>query len=134
MAERSSDLTLAFTVDALAGLEQPAAAVEDARAWTEYVGIVSPEPNRGIQYTRERRIRMDFFSGTRTVEETLCTVGQTYGTERHLLIGTDPREQELADRVGWEYHEFEEAAERAGWNRGTSEESGHRWVDRLWPF
>jgi len=137
MGERSSDMTLAFTVEALRRLEQPDTAIDDAREWTEYVGVVAEEPNHGLQYTRERRVRVDFFSGTRSVEETLFTVGQTYATDRHVLVGTDADERTLAGRTGWEFREVEEAADRAEWRlRGESgsESDRPRWLDRFWPF
>lgn len=119
MAERSTDLTLAFTLDALQCLADPRAAIEDAREWTEYVGAISARPNGALAFTRDRRIRLDFFSGTRPPAETLHGVRSTYRTERYVLVGVDA-ERDLAAEHGWEFQAVEDAAERAGWAVGDS--------------
>lgn len=114
MADRSTDMTLAFSREALERLADPTAAVEDAREWTEYVGAISAAPNGALTYTRERGIRLDFFSGTRPPAETLFAVTGSYGTERYVLVGVDGQ-ADLAERGPWEFQHVENAAERAGW-------------------
>ncbi|GAB3681340.1 hypothetical protein GCM10028857_05410 [Salinarchaeum chitinilyticum] len=114
MAERSSDMTLAFSLEALQRLEDPRGSIDDAREWSEYVGALSATPNGALSFTRERRIRLDFFSGTRPPAETLYAVKGNYRTERHVLVGVDGQ-AELADRRNWEFQHVEDAAERADW-------------------
>lgn len=138
MAERSTDLTLAFTLEALQALADPRAAIEDAREWSQYVGAVSAGPNAALSYARERRVRLDFFSGTRPPAETLYAVQSNYETERHVLVGLPDQRALAADR-GWTFQPIAEAAERAGWALDADVESADdgpagsigRLVDRL---
>jgi hypothetical protein len=119
MADRSTDMTLAFTREALERLEEPRAAIEDARTWSEYVGAVSAAPNGALTYTRERGISLDFFSGTRPPTEALFGVTGSYGTERYVLVGVDGQ-ADLTERRQWEFQHVEDAAERAGWELSAS--------------
>lgn len=123
MPERSTDLTLAFTLDALERLADPRAAIADAREWTAYVGAVSAAPNGALAFTRDRRIRLDFFSGTRPPAEALYGVRSNYHTERYVLVGV-AEERDLAAEYGWDFQPVADAAERAGWALGA--ESGSR--------
>ncbi|WP_122088809.1 DUF7124 domain-containing protein, partial [Halalkalicoccus subterraneus] len=66
-------------------------------------------------FTRKHRIRQDFFSGPRGREESLESVHEQFDTDRHVFVGTDEADRELAERVGWEYLPVEDAAEAAGW-------------------
>jgi len=114
MAERSSDMTLAFSLEALQRLAEPAAAIDDAREWSQYVGAIAATPNGALSFTKERRIRLDFFSGTRPPAETLYAVKGNYRTERYVLVGVDGQ-AELAESRRWEFQHVEDAADRAGW-------------------
>lgn len=137
MSGRSSDMTLALTLSALHRLAAPAAAIDDARNWTEYVGVVAEDTNAGLNYTRNRRIKVDFFSGTRSIEETLFGIGANYTTERHVLVGTDARHASLAAECGWEFQQLDDAAERAGWELegpGDDNPDSDGIIARLWPF
>jgi len=116
MSGGSGDMTLAFELSALQRLAKPGTAFADARQWTEYVGVVSDEPTYVVtNFTRKRRIRQDFFSGPKGKEESLESVGDQFDTERHVFVGTSEEDEELAERVGWEYLDIEDAAEAAGW-------------------
>jgi hypothetical protein len=114
MADRSADMTLAFSREALERLADPGAAIEDAREWTEYLGAVSAAPNGGLTYTRELGIRLDFFSGTRPPTEALFAVTDSYATQRYVLVGVDGQ-ADLTERGQWEFQHVEDAAARAGW-------------------
>jgi hypothetical protein len=95
----------------------------DARQWTEYVGVVSEKPTYVVtNFTRKHRIRQDFFSGPRGREESLDSVKEQFDTDRHVFVGTDETDRELAERVGWEYLPVEEAAEAAGWTLAADAE------------
>jgi hypothetical protein len=118
----SSDMTLAFDLEALKALAHPDAVFSDARQWSEYVGVVSEKPTYVVtNFTRKHRIRQDFFSGPRGREESLANVAEQFGTERHVFVGTEAEDAELADRSDWEYVDVEAAAEAADWELGDAE-------------
>jgi hypothetical protein len=118
----SSDMTLAFDLDALQALAYPDSVFQDARQWSEYVGVVSEQPTYVVtNFTRKHRIRQDFFSGPRGREESLGNVKSQFETERHVFVGSEDGDAELAESVGWEYLPVEDAAEAAGWELGEPE-------------
>jgi len=118
--DRSSDMTLAFELEALKSLADPNAVFNDARKWTEYVGVVSEKPTYVVtNFTRKHRVRQDFFSGPRGVSESLDNVGDQFDTDRHVFLGTTEEDREVAEAVGWEYVDVETAAEAAGWERAV---------------
>jgi hypothetical protein len=112
----SADMTLAFELEALKALADPNDVFNDARQWTEYVGVVSEKPTYVVtNFTRKYRIRQDFFSGPRGTKESLENVKKQFDTDRHVFVGTTDEDGTLADEVGWEYLPLEQAAEAAGW-------------------
>ncbi|MFB6139175.1 MAG: hypothetical protein ABEJ26_01920 [Halosimplex sp.] len=118
----SSDMTLAFDLDALKELAHPDRVFQDARQWSEYVGVVSEQPTYVVtNFTRKHRIRQDFFSGPRSRAESLENVERQFGTERHVFVGTGDEGAELAEEVGWEYLPVADAAEAAEWELGEPE-------------
>lgn len=117
-----SDMTLAFELAALENFAYPEGVFDDAREWSTYIGIVSDEPTYVVtNFTRKNRIRQDFFSGPRGREESLESIQTQFDTERHVFVGVDDEDAELADRVGWEYIDVEDAAEAAGWEIGDAD-------------
>ncbi|WP_424017944.1 DUF7124 domain-containing protein [Halorientalis pallida] len=115
----SSDMTLAFDLSALKELAHPDAVFNDARQWSEYVGVVSEKPTYVVtNFTRKHRIRQDFFSGPRGREESLGNVKGQFETERHVFVGTDDEDEALAEAVGWEFLPVEDAAAAADWELG----------------
>jgi hypothetical protein len=120
----STDLTLAFELSALRALADPNAVFNEARRWSEYVGVVSEEPTYVVtNFTRKRRIRQDFFSGPKGKGESLASVREQFGTDRHVFVGTTEADRALADEHGWEYLDVEDAAEAAGWDLGEEVEA-----------
>ncbi|MHB9287753.1 hypothetical protein ACKVMT_12035 [Halobacteriales archaeon Cl-PHB] len=118
----SGDMTLAFDLEALKRLAHPDSVFNDARQWSEYVGVISEKPTYVVtNFTRKHRIRQDFFSGPRGREESLTNVLDQFGTERHVFVGTDAEDEELADAAGWEYLDVDDAADAAGWELGEAE-------------
>lgn len=119
----SADMTLAFELEALKALADPNEVFNDARQWTEYVGVVSDEPTYVVtNFTRKRRIRQDFFSGPKSRKDSLESVKGQFDTERHVFVGTSDEDRELAEAVGWEYLSLEDAAENADWELATDDE------------
>ena len=118
----SSDMTLAFELDALKALADPNAVFNDARQWTSYVGVVSDQPTYVVtNFTRKERIRQDFFSGPRGVEESLENVKRQFDTERHVFVGVSEEHEAQANATDWEYLPLEQAAEAAGWELADDE-------------
>jgi hypothetical protein len=123
----STDMTLAFELEALKRLRRPDEVFADARSWSEYVGVVSEKPTYVVtNFTRKNRIRQDFFSGPRGVEESLENVGRQFETDRHVFIGTTDEDATAAEAVGWEYVDLATAAEAAGWELGDLEAARER--------
>ena len=119
----SSDMTLAFELNALKALADPNGVFNDARQWTSYVGVVSEKPTYVVtNFTRKERIRQDFFSGPRGVEESLENVKRQFDTDRHVFIGTTEEDEERAEATDWEFLPLENAAEAAGWELAGEEE------------
>lgn len=109
-------LTLAFDLTALQRLADPEAVVQDARSWSEYIGIVSEQPTYVVtKFAREHRIRQDFFSGPRGREESLEQIREQFRTDRHVFVAVTEADAELAEAVGWEYLTVEDAADAADW-------------------
>ena len=119
------EMTLAFELSALEELAHPDAVFQDARQWSEYVGVVSDEPTYVVtNFTRKHRIRQDFFSGPRGKRESLESVREQFETGRHVFVGTDEEDRELAEAVGWEYLPVEDAADAAEWELGEPDDAG----------
>jgi hypothetical protein len=123
------DMTLAFDLSALKTLANPGDAVTDARQWTSYVGVVSDAPTYEItNFTRQHRIRQDFFSGPQDRTESLAQIRDQFDTERYVLVAG--RDGETADAAthpgnngsdapsGWEVLAVADAADAAGWSLG----------------
>jgi len=118
----STDMTLAFELEALKRLKRPDEVFADARSWSEYVGVVSDKPTYVVtNFTRKKRIRQDFFSGPRGKRESLENVGRQFDTDRHVFVGTEDADREVAEDVGWEYLPLADAAEAADWELGDPE-------------
>ena len=112
----SADMTLAFELDALRTLADPSGVFDDARGWSQYVGVVSEQPTYVVtNFTRKNRIRQDFFSGPRGKAESLENVKSQFETDRHVLVGTGEDDETLAADTGWEFLSVETAADAAGW-------------------
>lgn len=126
----SGDMTLAFDLAALKALARPDAVFNDARGWSEYVGVISEKPTYVVtNFTRKHRIRQDFFSGPRGVEESLENVKRQFDTERHVLVGTSETDREQAESVDWEYLPLADAAEAAGWELAAESENSDPFED-----
>lgn len=133
----STDMTLAFELAALQSVTDPTAVFDDARRWTEYLGVVSEKPTYVVtNFTRKHRVRQDFFSGPRGVTESLHNVREQFDTDRHVFVGTSEDDQAVADDANWEYLPVEDAAEAAGWELGDPESADDSFDDNArddWP-
>lgn len=114
-------MTLAFELSALEQLADPSTVFDDARQWSTYVGVISDEPTYVVtNFTRQRRIRQDFFSGPQGKKESLKSVKTQFDTDRHVFIGTSDDDEDLAGDTSWEYLAVEDAAEAAEWELASS--------------
>jgi hypothetical protein len=132
----SSDMTLAFELEALKELANPESVFSDARSWSEYVGVISEKPTYVVtNFTRKNRIRQDFFSGPRGREESLENVKSQFQTERHVFVGLTDEDEALAESVDWEFLPLETAAEAAGWELAEDDDEEEPEIERRddWP-
>jgi len=112
----NGDMTLAFELSALQELADPGAVFENARRWSEYVGVVSDKPTYVVtNFTRKNRIRQDFFSGPKGKGESLESVRKQFDTDRHVFVATTDEDREVAEENDWEFLDVTEAAEAAEW-------------------
>ncbi|PSP55111.1 hypothetical protein BRC82_07285 [Halobacteriales archaeon QS_1_67_19] len=119
----SGEMTLAFELSALKELADPGAVFDDARRWSQYVGVVSDEPTYVVtNFTRKNRIRQDFFSGPKGKGESLASVREQFDTDRHVFVGTTDDDAALAADHEWEYLDVSEAAEAAEWRLAEGDE------------
>jgi hypothetical protein len=122
--DNSGTMTLAFELEALKEVADPNAVFENARQWSKYVGVVSEKPTYVVtNFTRKERIRQDFFSGPRGVEESLENVKRQFDTDRHVFIGTTDEDREVAEACDWEFLRVEDAAEAAEWTLASGDDT-----------
>lgn len=110
-------MTLVLAIDAVERLASPAAAIEDASAWSDYVGILGREASSTAdveRYVDGLEADPDFVAGTAT--GSLAAIRQRFRTDRHVVVGTRDAHGDLAAALGWEYLDVEEAAEAAAWS------------------
>ena len=110
-------MTLLLTVSAVRRLDDPAAAVAEARAWSEHVGIVgdASEPVAEVRrFVDGIDADPDLVAGQ--VSGSLADVRQRLRTDRHVLVGTTERQQAVAVALGWEFQHVEAAADAAEWS------------------
>ncbi|WP_276261437.1 DUF7124 domain-containing protein [Haloglomus litoreum] len=109
----ATGLTLAFDLAALKRLSAPAVAFEDARRWSENLGVVTDQPPYVLtKFTREHGLRNDFPPEPAPAVETLDHMRTHHDTERYVYVVAD---EGGASAEGWEVLPISEAAERAGW-------------------
>lgn len=118
-------LTLVFERAALERLADPEAAVADAEAWTEAIGLVSDDaPEHLSAYADRVNVDPGFISSAGGQSGGLAVARQQFATERHVFVGAAAEDRSLAESLGWEFLPIEDAAEKAGWT--LAEERG-RW-------
>lgn len=109
----ATGLTLAFDLAALRRLSEPAVAFEDARRWSENLGVVTDEPPYVLtKFTREHGLRNDFPAEPAPAAETLDHMHTHHDTERYVYVVPDDA---APTAEGWELLPVSEAADRADW-------------------
>ena len=131
-----ADVTVAFTLSALRECRDPAAVVDDARQWSQYVAIVDRRPAGVKDFAEDHGIEWEFeFDGDKW--ETMEQIRISTPTPRHVFVGVTDGDRTIAMHLDWEFLRVEEAAEKADWEllRDASEErSLRRRLAGLWPF
>lgn len=110
-------MTLLLTVSAVRRLADPTAAVSEARAWSEHVGVVGDddEPVEEVRaFVDDLGADPDLVAGP--VGGSLADIRQRLRTERHVLVGTTDEQQSMAAALGWEYEDVTDAAAAAEWD------------------
>lgn len=122
-------MTLAFSLSAVERLEDPAAAFEDARNWSRFVGVVD-DPEVVENAVAAHGLRQDFDLGDRDRWLAMEDVREATRTPRHVYVGTSGEDRQVATRLGWEFVHVTEAAEKADWGL-AGEEPGEGVVARF---
>jgi hypothetical protein len=113
----ATGLTLAFDLAALRRVADPAAAVADARRWSEHVGVVTDRPPYVLtKFTREHAVENDFPPEPAPAAETLDHMRTHHDTERYVFVVPNDATPTVEE---WEPLPLPEAAERAGWELGN---------------
>jgi hypothetical protein len=112
-------VTLAFSLAAIERLDDPAAAFEDAAAWSRSLGIIDDDTDRIERIVAENDLRQDYDTGRDTwfLLEELC---ETESTPRHVYVGASDADMRVSTMFCWEYVRVTEAAEQAGWEVSES--------------
>lgn len=117
-ADATDELTTAFTFEALTHVRNPQAVVNDARTWSDWVGVVGDVDAPTLNtFLRRNQVDIDFFNGARSPADRLRQVtneADTFHSERLVLVGVNGQE-DVAEAAGWEFQPLEPTAEEAGW-------------------
>lgn len=113
--DRGGEMTLAFDLEAIEALANPGDVFEDARQWSRYAGVVSNDRAAVDAVVRRHGLRQDFDLGDLDRRSVLSKLKWEADTARYVFVGTTALDRELAEHVGWEYLQVEEAAAAAGW-------------------
>jgi hypothetical protein len=113
------DMTMAITYKAVQRLEDPSGALNEARGWTDWIGIVGKVPTPQInKFQREHQVDADFFNGSGTGPgERLASIDRNsmFFAERMVVVGVAGEDEPIAATADWEFVALSDAAEKAGW-------------------
>jgi len=113
----TATMALAFELDALDVLTEPAAAFEDARRWTESVGVVADEPGyRIVNGLRDRGIYEEDFFARVDGPPALSRLEAEFDTDRLVYVVRSGKADAVPEHSRWECLSVVDAAERAGWD------------------
>lgn len=118
-------MTLLMTVTAVSQLADPGAAIDDARRWSDRVGVVGDgaESIDDVEaYVDDVDADPDFVAGPSS--GSFASLRQRVHTDRHVVVGTKEDQRGIAAALGWEYLSVEEAAENAEWQLAGDEGAG----------
>lgn len=117
MDDDHTSMTVAFDLDAVTRLADPRAVFQEAKGWSEHVGVVFDGMGyQVVNYLRDRGVDNEDFFTRLDREKSLRFILEETDTDRHVLIGTGSEDEALAERTGWEYRALDAAAEAADWS------------------
>lgn len=113
----SADIAVVvFGRPALATLADPAAAVADARTWSDRVGVFDEDRERLRSFRESVGVEPDFVTGAAGLQRSLGLLAQRTPGNRYVFVGLDDGDRETVQGVGWEYLPVADAAPAAGWH------------------
>lgn len=130
--EDGGEMTLAFSLSAIRRLADPAAAVGEARAWSQHVGVVGNQTDDVAAFVDEHGLQQDYDLGDSDKWLLMESIQEETHTPRHVYVGTDVEDRRIADYTGWEFQDVTDAAEKAGWElAGDGSDGNAGLVSRL---
>jgi len=111
----TGEVTLAFSLSAIERLDDPKAAFEDARDWSQSIGIVDDDIERIERLVDEYDLRQDYDIRGRDKWFVLEEICETTGTPRHVYVGASDEDMRVSTLFCWEYVRVTTAAEKASW-------------------
>lgn len=127
-------MTLALELPALERLDDPTGALDDARAWSRYVGVVGNDSDAVRSAIETYELDLDFAPDGRDIWLTLQETRERTNTPRHVLVGHTADGRRAAEHTGWEFVPLDDAAEKAGWDladRSTRDGGLVSWLRNL---
>ncbi|MDY6765694.1 MAG: hypothetical protein SV377_08505 [Halobacteria archaeon] len=121
------DIALAISFEVLKELQDPKGAVDSAKSWAKYIGVVSDKPTYAVNsYCAKRDIHFDFFSDSN--DSKLETLRRTkrrerFDAERYIFIGDTKRDEVIAQKGGWEYVGLQDISNRPEWKPSKEDSS-----------
>ena len=117
-------MTLAFSLSAVERLADPEAAFDDAKRWSQYLGVVDDDVDAVERTVETYDLQQDFDLGDRDVWLAMDGIRESTRTPRHVYVGRTAEDRQVATQLGWEFLSVTEAAEKAEWTLAGEEASG----------
>ena len=108
-------VTLAFSLSAIAPLEDPKEVFEDAQNWSQSIGVIDADTEQIEQIVNECDLRQDFEMQEHHKWFVLEEICETTSTLRHVYFGASDKDMRVSTFFCWEYVRVKDAAENAGW-------------------
>jgi len=122
--EGGGEMTLVFSLAAARRLADPATAVDEARGWSQHVGVVGNRTDEVRAFVAEHGFQQDYDLGDSDKWLLMESIQEETHTPRHVYVGTDVEDRRIADYTGWEFQDVTEAAEKADWELASEEGGG----------
>ena len=112
------DVNLAVAYDGVVEFDDTGFVLNDLKLRVDEIGVVGNiEPHTATGLGRKHDVHVDFHSVPPGKKNGL-TRGRSTNPDsetRHVFLGTSRRDEVLAEKMGWEYHDICEVAEEEGW-------------------
>jgi len=112
------EVNLAVAYDGIVELDDPGFALSDLDLRVDELGVVgNVKPYTVNDLGRRHDVNVDFYGvppGKKNGLESGLADDPNHDP-RYVFLGTGRRDEVLAEKLGWEYHDFYEVAEEEGW-------------------